>query len=130
VLRSYSLSELEGLKLILPSGIHELRLIIDTVCKRRGILLRPELELDSLEAVMAMLTKRPLRYFTILPSHGVQSQVESWQISQFAIDDPDMFRTISIVTPVKTRNEAITAYLHRRLCEQASIVKSRLATVF
>ena len=34
--RSYQLSELERLKLILPSRIHELRLIIDTVAKRRG----------------------------------------------------------------------------------------------
>jgi LysR family nitrogen assimilation transcriptional regulator len=129
-LRSYPLGELEGLKLILPSRIHELRLIIDTVCKRKGILLRPDLELDSLDAVKAMLHKRPLHFFTILPSHCIRPEVEARQLSQYGIDDPGMMRTIAAVTPVHARNEAVTLYLQRRICEQAGIIKSRLATVF
>jgi len=127
--RSYKLNELEGLKLILPSRIHELRLIIDTVCKRRGLLLRPDLELDSLEAVKAFL-KRQLHFFTILPAHSVHKEVESGCFSQYTIDDPDMLRTISIVTPAKPRNQAITAYLQRYIEERANAIKARLATVF
>lgn len=127
---SYTLSHLEGLKLILPSGIHELRRIIDTVCKRKGILLRPDLELDSLDAVKAMLSKRPLHYFTILPAHSIRREVEGRQLSQYGIEDPDMLRTIAAVRPMQARNEAMTLYLQQRVCEQADIIKSRLATVF
>ena len=100
------------MKLILPSRIHELRLIIDTVCKRRGVLLRPDLELDLLDAVKTFL-KRPLHLYTILPAYSVHKEVESRQFSQYTIDDPDMMRTISIVTPAKPRNEAATDYLQR-----------------
>ncbi len=128
--RSYGMSDLEGLKLILPSRIHELRLIIDTVCKRRGVLLRPDLELDSLDAVKAMLMKRSLHYFTILPTQSVRKEVERRQFSQYAIDDPDMLRTISIVIPPKPRNQAVTIYLQRHIEERASAIKSRIATVF
>ena len=124
------MSDLEGLKLILPSRIHELRLIIDTVCKRRGVLLRPDLELDSLDAVKAMLMKRSLHYFTILPTQSVRKEVERRQFSQYAIDDPDMLRTISIVIPPKPRNQAVTIYLQRHIEERASAIKSRIATVF
>jgi LysR family nitrogen assimilation transcriptional regulator len=128
--RGCALSELEGLKLILPSRIHELRLIIDAVCRRRGVLLRPELELDSLDAVKTLLLKRPLHYFTILPAHSVHEEVERRQFSQFAIDDPDMLRTISIVTPAKPRSQAVTSYLQRHIEGRARVIKARLATVF
>jgi DNA-binding transcriptional LysR family regulator len=127
--RSYTLSELEGLRLLLPSRIHELRSIIDTVCKRRGLLLRADLELDSLEAVKALLMTQPCHYFTILPAHSVQKEVESRQYSQYIIDDPDMLRTIAVVTPAKPRNGAITAYLQRYIEERASVIKSRLGTI-
>ena len=127
--RSYKLNELERLKLILPSRIHELRLIIDTVCKRRGLLLRPDLELDSLEAVKAFL-KRPLHFFTILPAYCIHKEVETRQFSQYAIDDHDMLRTISIVTPAKPRNQAVAAFLQHRIEERAQLIKARFSTVF
>jgi LysR family nitrogen assimilation transcriptional regulator len=127
--RIYQLSELERLKLILPSRIHELRLIIDSVCKRRGVLLRPDLELDSLDAVKTFL-KRPLHLYTVLPAYSVHKEVESRQFSQYTIDDPDMVRTISIVTPAKPRNEAATDYLQRYIEKRASAIRARLTTVF
>jgi LysR family nitrogen assimilation transcriptional regulator len=127
--RSYRLSELERLKLILPSRIHELRLIIDTVSRRRGVLLRPDLELDSLDAVKTFL-KRPLSFFTILPAYSVHNEVETRQFSQYMIDDPDMLRTISIVTPAKPRNQVATAYLKGHIEERARAIKARLTSVF
>lgn len=127
--RSFKLNEFESLKLILPSRIHELRLIIDTVSKRRGVLLRPDLELDSLDAVKTFL-KRSLDFFTILPAFSVHKEVESREFSQYTIDDPDMLRTISIVTPARPRNHAVTTYLQRHIEERASAIKARLATVF
>ena len=127
--RSFKLNEFESLKLILPSRIHELRLIIDTVSKRRGVLLRPDLELDLLDAVKTFL-KRSLDFFTILPAFSVHKEVESREFSQYTIDDPDMLRTISIVTPARPRNHAVTTYLQRHIEERASAIKARLATVF
>lgn len=127
--RSYRLSELESLKLILPSRIHELRLIIDTVSRRRGVLLRPDLELDSLDAVKTFL-KRPLSFFTILPAYSVHSEVEARQFSQYTIDDPDMLRTISIVTPARPRNQVVTGYLQRHIEERSRAIKARLTGVF
>jgi DNA-binding transcriptional LysR family regulator len=127
--RSYQLSELERLKLILPSRIHELSLIIDTVTKRKGVLLRPDLELDSLDAVKTFL-KRPLQFFTILPAYCVQEEVETRQFSRYVIEDHDMLRTISIVTPAKSRNQAVTAYLQHHIVERARMIKAQLATVF
>ena len=127
--RSYQLSELERLKLILPSRIHELRLIIDAVAKRKGVLLRPDLELDSLDAVKTFL-KRPLHFFTVLPAYCVQEEVETRQFSRYVIEDHDMLRTISIVTPAKPRNQAVTAYLQHHIVERARAIKARLATIF
>lgn len=128
--RSYTMSELEGLKLILPSRTHDLRLIIDAACKQKGILLRPELELDSLEAVKSLLDKRPVHYFTILPEHSLRGDVEGRRFSLFRIDNPAMYRTITIVAPQEARNPAVTARLRRHIEEQAAAIKGRLANVF
>ncbi len=46
------------------------------------------------------------------------------------IDDPDMLRTISIVTPAKPRNQVATAYLKGHIEERARAIKARLASVF
>jgi DNA-binding transcriptional LysR family regulator len=128
---SYSLADLVGLKLILPSRMHELRLIIDRILHRNGISLQPELELDSLDAVKALLTKRSKGYFTILSAHSVRHEVESKQFSQYEIaaPAPGMWRTIALVTPPKVRNEAIISHLRHRICERANVIKSTLEAV-
>jgi DNA-binding transcriptional LysR family regulator len=126
---TYHLSELERLKLILPSRIHELRVIIDSVAKRRGVLLRPDLELDSLDAVKTFL-KRPLQLFTILPAYCVQEEVAAGQLSQYTIDDRDMLRTISVAAPVNPRNQAVTTYLQRHIVERAEAIRTQFTTVF
>ena len=82
-----------------------------------------------LDAVKTFL-KRSLDFFTILPAFSVHKEVESREFSQYTIDDPDMLRTISIVTPARPRNHAVTTYLQRHIEERASAIKARLATVF
>lgn len=128
--RSYSLGDLEALKLILPSRTHELRANIDSACKKKGILLRPEFELDSLAAVKSLLDKRPTQYFTILPAHGVQADIECQRFQHFVIDDPDMYRTIAIVEPERLRNAAATACLRRHIEEQVDTIRSRHFSIF
>jgi DNA-binding transcriptional LysR family regulator len=129
--RSYRLADLVGLKLNLPSRIHELRLIIDRTLHRNGISLQPELELDSLDAVKALLTKRSQGYFTILSAHSVRREVEIKRFSQYEIaaPNPGMWRTIALVTPPKVRNDAIISHILHRICERANVIKSTLEAV-
>jgi hypothetical protein len=56
--------------------------------------------------------------------------VESRQFFRYAIEDDEMLRTISIVTPAKQRNHAVTAYLQHHILERARAIKARLATGF
>jgi DNA-binding transcriptional LysR family regulator len=129
--RSYSLLDLSRLKLVLPSRMHELRLIIDRTLQKNGVSLRPELELDSLDAVKALLTKRSQGYFTILSAHSVRHEVVNKRFSQYEINapKPGIWRTIALVTPPKVHNEAIVAHLRSRICERANVIRSTLEGV-
>ncbi|HXU58116.1 MAG TPA: LysR family transcriptional regulator [Verrucomicrobiae bacterium] len=129
-IRPYRLKELSGLRLILPSRIHELRLIIDRVCRLKSVSLKPELELDSLEAVKSLLLKKPLQYYTILPAYCVSNAVEQQQYSQFEIAEKEMIRTIAVVTPRHSRNPTIASFIERHIREQAELIKSKTASVF
>ncbi len=96
------LSDMSQLKLILPSEIHELRRIIDRVYRTKGIPLKPELELDSLTAVKAVIADRSTNYATILPYSSVVQELSRHVLSASAIADRDMNRTIAVVRPPKT----------------------------
>lgn len=93
-----TLSQIAGLKLILPSRIHQLRRIIDAICAGRGQPLTPVLELDSLSAVRTMLRQEP-DYSTILPYHAVSADETDPDFGPVLIDDPDMVRSIALLQP-------------------------------
>ena len=95
-----SLRDLAGMKLILPSRMHQLRRIIDRVCAARGQVLIPALELDSLAAVKAMLAGDCGDFATILPYHAVAADAAGGQFGLCCIDDPDMVRTIALLLPI------------------------------
>lgn len=130
VRRSFALGELETLRLVLPSRAHELRVIIDAACKKKGILLRPEFELDSLAAVKSLFDNKPAQFFTILPAHGVQADIESQRFSHFELEDQDMCRTIAIVEPERQRNVATTACLKLLIEAQVSAIRARHINIF
>ena len=112
--RTRTLAGVMGLKLILPSRTHELRGIIDRACRLRNITFDPDLELDSLEAMKAMLFKKPTNRHTILPYHSVRAEIAARKLFWAEFEESEMQRTIAVVTPKKPRNaEAIT-----RLCER------------
>lgn len=92
------LADLAALRLILPSRIHHLRRIIDTACAARGQTLRPELELDSLSAVRAMLEQGD-DWSTILPYHAVAGDGAGDSFGPVLIDEPDMVRRIALLRP-------------------------------
>ncbi|MFD1984243.1 LysR substrate-binding domain-containing protein [Mesorhizobium newzealandense] len=93
------MSDISRLKLILPSEIHELRRIIDRVYRERGIALQPELELDSLNAVKAVIADKTTQYATILPHSSVTRELAGHVLSAYAIADSAMVRTIAVVRP-------------------------------
>ncbi|MFM9860615.1 LysR family transcriptional regulator [Pseudoxanthobacter sp. M-2] len=93
-------------KLVLPSRIHELRRIIDTVSARAGASLVPDLELDSLDAVKGVLAEGAGDYATILPEHSVRADVEAGRLFCRPFDHPEMRRTIAIVRPAAARNRS------------------------
>lgn len=93
-------------RLILPSRIHELRRIIDTVSARAGTALLPELELDSLDAVKGVLGEGPGDYATILPHRSVGADVEAGRLFCRPFEHPEMRRTIAVVRPAAARNRS------------------------
>ncbi|MGE4244993.1 MAG: LysR family transcriptional regulator [Parvibaculaceae bacterium] len=126
---SRTLSEVSRMRLVLPSGIHELRRIIDEVSGRRRIPLRAELELDSLEAVKALIADKPMQYFTILPCHSIRRELDGKLLSSFDIDDLDMQRTIAAVFPRNGRNVHAATLLVNRVRQQSTQLRARLATL-
>lgn len=113
------LGDISQLKLILPSEIHELRRIIDRVYGERGIALQPELELDSLSAVKAVIADKTTQYATILPHSSVTRELAGHVLSAYAIADSAMARTIALVRPQggSPRQVVLTALINevRRL---------------
>lgn len=128
--RPRSLAEIERLKLVLPSAIHELRRIIDRTCSSHGIALKPELELDSLDAVKSVITGRVTPYATILPYHSVKREVEDRALSCFDIDDREMQRTVAMVAPKSARNLPVSALLVDYVRQHAAELKARHDTLF
>lgn len=96
---SVALAEVAGLRLILPSRIHQLRRIIDATFAARSLALVPALELDSLTAVKAMISDDSGGYATILPRNSVANDAADGRFALSAIDDPGMVRTIALLRP-------------------------------
>lgn len=125
-----SLAELGRMRLILPSRVHQLRRLIDRISARRGIRLEPDLELDSLGAVKALLAKPALNYATILPFHSVKAEAETGPFRCYQFEEPEMQRTISVMQPPEPAGGKLPSFLIARICAQADALKSRLETVF
>lgn len=125
--RALTLAQVARKKLILPSAIHDLRRIIDRVYSRRGMPLKPELELDSFDAIHALLLKSSMHYSSILPCHSIRRPIGDQQLSIFDIDDSDMQRTIAVVVPRGGRKAQKSAFLVDYICQRSSGLKGRLA---
>ena len=125
-----ALGELASMRLILPSRIHELRRIIERVCAEQGVVLHPELELDSLDAVIALLADPAHGYATILPFHSVSRHAATVPLDCVPIAGDGMERIIAMVTPRDMRASPVRASLASWLSAHAATLKSRFETVF
>lgn len=117
--QTIELGELGGYKLILPSRMHELRRIIDRVCQRHGVFFKADLELDSLDAVKALLMKRSLNYHTILPARSVAEDIAAKRLSGLAIGSTEMMRTIVVMERDGGPKPPLVKMLHSRIVELA-----------
>lgn len=121
------LSDISQLKLILPSEIHELRRIIDRVYSAKNIPLKPELELDSLRAVKAVIGDKSTQYATILPHSSVARELAQNMLSAAPIADRDMTRTIAVVRPQdRLSQHDLLTVLVDEVCRLAQRMKKSL----
>ncbi|MDR7127503.1 LysR family transcriptional regulator [Pseudotabrizicola sp. 4114] len=124
-----SLNDLSRQRLILPSAHHQLRRIIDAVAATRGIPLVPALELDSLNAVKAMLDGTSGDFATILPYHSVATDAAEGRFSISMISDPDMVRTIALLRPSKPE-QPLPKILPEAIFSRAKAIQASLEAVF
>lgn len=116
--------------LILPSRIHELRRIIDTVAARHALDLTPGLELDSLDAVKSVLADPTERHATILPYYSVRREIAAGAFHVREFDLPDMHRTIAVVRPARSRNKPGANVITSFVVGRAERLKAEVDTVF
>jgi DNA-binding transcriptional LysR family regulator len=124
-----TLAEVARQRLILPSPHHQLRRIIDAVAAARGIPLVPVLELDSLEAVKAMLDGNSGDFATILPYHSVALDAAEGRFSIQTIEDPGMVRTIALLQPSDAGNP-LPEVLTEAIFDRARVIRASMEAVF
>lgn len=123
------LAMLAGLPLMLPSRVHQLRKIIDTVSQGQGIVLSPKIELDSLNAVKLTLDDAQSDLATILPYHSVREDEQTGRFAVYLIDVPQMVRTISLVHACGNGVSPVPPELVGHLRDRAYRLKSSLPLV-
>jgi LysR family nitrogen assimilation transcriptional regulator len=126
----FNLTTLAKLHLILPSQIHQLRKIIDRVCRKRGLTLTPALELDSLNAVKLTLDDPGSDLATILPYHAVREDEESGRFAVYRIADAEMMRTISLIRSPAAVEKPVPEPLVEHIRSHAKHLKATLRSVF
>lgn len=94
-----ALADLVDFRLILPTPVHQLRRIIDEAAARRGVALRPAVELDSLASVKQLLSDARGGYATILPHRSVIAEAEAGELTLCMLSDPLMVRDIAMIRP-------------------------------
>ena len=124
-----TLGEVARHRLILPSVHHQLRRIIDAVAAARGTPLVPVLELDSLEAVKAMLDGTSGDFATILPYHSVAQDAAEGRFAIRMIDDPGMVRTIALLRP-GSAGHPLPEILTAAIFDRAKAIRDSLEAVF
>lgn len=124
-----TLDDLSRQRLILPSAHHQLRRIIDAVAATRGVPLVPALELDSLNAVKAMLDGTSGDFATILPYHSVATDAAEGRFSISMISDPAMVRTIALLRPSKPE-QPLSEILPEAIFSRAKAIQSSMEAVF
>lgn len=113
------LHELAGLPLVLPGQQHHVRRLLDKAGFRRGIGLRPIIEIDSVQ--LALRVVRSSSVFTVLPRLAVQDGVERGSIVFRDIEQP----TIGIAYIAAANRTAMSPLV----TDAISMVRSAMITL-
>lgn len=86
------LSALRELKLVLPSRLHGLRIVIDQSLAALGLELAPALELDDLTVIETFLRRSD--YVSILPATVLRPGLEEGALRAYPLDRPGLNRSM------------------------------------
>lgn len=100
-----------SLPLILPNTGHGLRSKINAAAQAEGVALNVVYEIDILEAMLGLVERG--RGYTILPKVSVIPQMEAGRLVTRAIEDPELDRTLVLMTP----GLVPVSQLHRRFAD-------------
>lgn len=113
-----TLAEALTRKLILPSGPHGLRLLIDGAAAANGLTFETFAEADSLQ-VQLDLVRRGLGA-TILPYLSVVDQIEAGSLSASQIVSPHVSRRMVLARPIDRQIEVAAEHFLRMVEEQVA----------
>ncbi len=92
-------SRLVDLRLVLPSQRQGMRLLVDSMLASRGLVLKPEIEIDSLGPTLELV--RESDWATILPVVAVKQLVDRKLLRAQRIVDPHIPREVVVASPTR-----------------------------
>lgn len=102
------LADLAGVELILPSGTHGLRVLIDRTARSQGVALQVPLEMDALGQIKALVARGSGH--TILAPAAAIDRVERGELVMAPIVEPRITRPVFLVrNPAKPITQASRA---------------------
>jgi LysR family nitrogen assimilation transcriptional regulator len=113
-------AELQNLSLILPSGGHGLRRLVDLLAADEKLDLKVGIEADSFESILAVVKDN--LGSTILPAYSIQEELARGQLQASLLVQPEVTRTLILATPTN-RPPA------RGLAHIAKVIKKELKRV-
>jgi len=103
---------LSDFRLVLPSQQQGMRVLIDSILASKGIVLKPEIELDSLGPTLKLV--RESDWATILPVIAVKQAVHRKLLRSQRIVDPEIPREVIVASPT-TRTPTLAAELFLKI---------------
>ena len=129
--KKISIENLSSLKLLLPNDSNELRVILDEICIKRGVKLKPHMEMTSLHAIRAIIGKQDFNFATILPYYSVKEEIDSGKFSFSEFDESDMYRTIALYEySDKSANYKIINHISNFIKRKSIKIKSSFDMLF
>jgi len=100
---------------ILPSGAHGLRKMLDKVLRRRGIPVDPTFEVDSYASIKQLVEDG--FGVSVLPRHAVAKETKAGRLIQRSFEDADLSRAAHLVHSTRLPMTRASAAVHEILEE-------------
>lgn len=108
-------SRLQELRFVLPSQQQGMRLLVDSMLASKGIVLKPQIELDSLGPTLELV--RESDWATILPVIAVKRAADRKQFRLQRIVNPEIPREVIVATPA-ARTPTLAADIFLRILKK------------